>query len=108
MSAAIRLHSTASPEQVLEAIREDAREWRESVVPETLRDRGMRRLLAKFSGSGFTLFMQTISDPGPENVLHGRILPGHGGGSVVLVECGEPERSRVHPAWFAAPVRFCS
>lgn len=103
MSLSIRLHSAAPPEEVLEAIRRDAREWRESAVPQALRDRGMRRLAVKFSGSGFALYMQTISDPGDELVLHGRVLPGDAGGSLVLVECGPPDGLRSHPAWFAAP-----
>jgi hypothetical protein len=53
MSTRVAIESPASPEAVLAAIREDGREWRDSVVPPELRDELWYRLTVRVRGERF-------------------------------------------------------
>jgi hypothetical protein len=83
MSVSIRLRSPASPERVLTAVREHAGEWRESAIPQNLREQGLRRVQVKIKGSRFTLSMPTLSDVPDDIVLRCHVSPDGSTGSRV-------------------------
>jgi hypothetical protein len=81
----IVIPSPAPPEAVLAAIREDGREWRESVVPPELRGELRHRVEVRVKGDRFRLALPSRLE-GPENVtLHGMVSPAPDGGSLVHV-----------------------
>jgi hypothetical protein len=87
MSFTIRLDSPASPEQVLAALREDTREWREAALPPELR-RHARRVAVRIRGEAFTLSYEYRREVGPDVVLRGAVRPGDAGGTRVIAAAG--------------------
>jgi hypothetical protein len=88
MGGWIVIPSPAPPEAVLAAIREDGREWRESVVPQELREELRYRVEVRVKGDRFRLALPSRLE-GPENVtLHGTVSPAPDGGSIVRTRFG--------------------
>jgi hypothetical protein len=83
MGERIVIESPAPPEAVLAAIREESREWRDSVVPPELRDELWYRLTARVEGARFRLTLASNLERVETVTLRGAVLPGSGGGSVV-------------------------
>ena len=55
MAFQVHLTSKASPQQVLDAIEENAREWRESVIPRPVRVGGVLQVVAEIQPPAFAL-----------------------------------------------------
>jgi Flp pilus assembly protein TadB len=79
--------SQASPEQVLAAIREEMREWRESALPEKLRKRAWR-VAARIEGSTFTLYYESNTEAGPDVALRGSVAQSTAGVTRVVATAG--------------------
>lgn len=90
MAARIVIESPAAPQAVLDAIREDAREWRESVIPPALREESRYRMTARVKGDRFRLELPSHgAEEDVERVtLRGMVSPAPGGGSVVRATFG--------------------
>jgi hypothetical protein len=88
MSIPIRLHSPASPDCVLAAVREHAGEWRESAIPQHLRKQGLRQVEAEIKGSRFTLSMPAVTDVPDDIVLRCHVIPDGATGSRLEGWCG--------------------
>lgn len=89
MGLPVRFHTSASPEAVIAAIREDGRRKRGSIMPPSLRKQGVRGMQARISGDRFTLKVKVgqYSEYAPAARLRARVLPGEDGGSVIAGEC---------------------
>jgi hypothetical protein len=74
---------------VVEALREQATEWRESVVPPELRRKGVTRMKGSIQPPFFRFWLWS---PGGRNdfpsALRGVVVAGPGGGSRIRGECG--------------------
>ena len=90
MPLTLQLDSSAPPDAVLAAIRDDMREWRESVIPAALRDDGVLQVEGRFSTSAFRLSyaIGNREHAGPMPSLRGTVTPRDGGGSRVKVVIG--------------------
>jgi hypothetical protein len=77
----ICLDSRRSAAAVLDAIREDTREWRESVVPAPLRSDGVLQVEGVIDGARFQLRYASRYQDRPNVVLSGMVRPLPGGGS---------------------------
>lgn len=107
MAIEIRLSSLAPPEAVLAAIREDAREWRESVIPRELWHVGVLQVVARLDPPRFQLRYDRRwqrSEAGDPLRLHGRVVAGPEGGSVVTARVG----ARGPGYWLAAIFVACA
>ena len=99
-------HTSASPEDVLEALRQSSREWGESVVPADLGREGVLQLETSIRGRDFTLgFVQRWyqREVGETLQLRGRVTGQNAGGSVVVAEVGRA-RARLLGAAVSAAV----
>jgi hypothetical protein len=83
VGARIVIESPAAPQAVLAAIEEDAREWRESVIPPALRQELRYRLTARVKGDRFRLELPSRMEEAERVVLVGMVAPAPGGGSTV-------------------------
>ncbi|MFL5383524.1 MAG: hypothetical protein ACJ8GN_13485 [Longimicrobiaceae bacterium] len=83
MGERIVIESPAPPEAVLAAIREDSREWRESVIPRALRKELRFRVNTGVNGNQFWLQLPSSSDDAEHVTLRGVVSPAPGGGSVI-------------------------
>jgi hypothetical protein len=81
VAARIVIESPAPPEAVLAAILEDAREWRESVVPPALRKE--YRVTARVEGDRFRLQLPKHLDTAEPVTLRGVVSPAPQGGSLI-------------------------
>jgi len=79
----IVIPSPAPPEAVLAAIREDGREWRESVIPPALRGELRFRVAVLVQGERFRLELPSQLEHAEDVTLRGTVSPARGGGSVV-------------------------
>jgi hypothetical protein len=93
MATHLVIESPVSPEAVLVAIREDAREWRESVIPPELREEGRYRVTARVKRDRFELDLPPADEDAEQVTLRGRVSPAAGGGSIVRASfiSGRPE-----------------
>src|SRR5688572_11060542 len=94
MTVKFSRHTSASPELVLDAIRQDGREWRESVVPAELRSEGVIQVEVRVQPPSFTMrYLRTwyAGEGGEPLQLRGRVTA-DSGGSLVVAEAG---RARV-------------
>jgi hypothetical protein len=90
MSIDVTLESPAPPEAVLASIRRLAGEWRESKIPQQLRDDRVLAIEGYVEGAKFRFaYMRRWYGRG-EAELHvrGTVRPGDSGGSVVVVHSG--------------------
>jgi hypothetical protein len=83
MSVRVDLHSSAAPDDVLAAIREAMREWRESALPAELRGRASQ-VAARIEGTAFSLFYESNSEVAPDIILRGHVGPDPSGGTRVV------------------------
>lgn len=90
MAIRISLDSAAAPEAVLDAIRADAREWRESLVPPELRQARVLGVRGSFRGHRFRLrYVRGLTGARYDMLeLRGTVAPQSGGGSRVTARCG--------------------
>lgn len=105
MAIRISLESSATPEAVLDAIRTDAREWHESLVPAELRKAGVLRVEGSFRGRRFRLrYVRGLRWGGRYDPLElrGVVAPRAGGGSGVTARCGRDAGLRVSLAVLGA------
>jgi hypothetical protein len=88
---------SASADDVLAAMREDAREWRESAIPPVLRKRGVVRVEARIRPPYVELrlrFGTGEREPGAV-VLRAAVIPSPAGGARIRGECGRRNGSLV-------------
>ncbi|MBV9109253.1 MAG: hypothetical protein JO306_07595 [Gemmatimonadetes bacterium] len=80
----------ASPDDVLAAVREDAREWRESAIPPALRKRGIVRVEARIRPPYVELrFRLNASDRNAGTaILRAAVIAAPGGGARIRGEYG--------------------
>jgi hypothetical protein len=83
MAGGIAIQSPAPPEAVLAAIREDSREWRDSVVPPALRNELWYRLTVRVRGERFRYVLASNLEQVETVALHGGVSPAPGGGSII-------------------------
>ena len=83
MGERIVIESPAPPEAVLAAIREDSREWRESVIPPALRRELRFRVETGAKGDRFWLQLPSSAEAPEQVTLRGKVSPAPGGGSVI-------------------------
>ena len=85
MGARIVIESPAAPSAVLAAIEENAREWRESVIPPALREELRYRVTARVKGDRFRLALPSHSgeDDVERVTLLGIVSAAPDGGSIV-------------------------
>jgi len=83
MGERIVIESPAPPEAVLAAIREDSREWRESVIPPALRKELRFRVNAGVRGDLFWVELPSGTNKFEQVSLRGVVSPAPGGGSVL-------------------------
>lgn len=90
MAFDILLHSPASPERVLTAIKENTREWRESRIPQPLWKRGVLQVVGEVKPPRFRLrYDRRWHEQGGDPLaLTGEVLPDGTGGSRVVARCG--------------------
>jgi hypothetical protein len=100
VAASIVIESPAAPHAVLAAIRDDGREWRESVIPPALRAELRHRVVTRVKGERFRLALPSGLEEAEHVTLRGMVSPAPGGGSVVRAtfRSGAPE------GWAAAAV----
>jgi hypothetical protein len=85
----------APAETVLAALRENTREWRESVIPSELRARHVVQVAGTLTRRRFRWCFDCAGrHPCPDVVLRGEVEPRPGGRSVMRVWCG-----RAGPPW---------
>lgn len=85
------LTSAAAPEAVLSAIRDDLREWHESVIPRPLWNRGVLQVVGSVKAPHFRLHYWRRwqrSRGGDPLELRGTVKPTPDGGSVISGRCG--------------------
>jgi len=97
----IRWDSPASAAAVLEAIRQDVREWRESVIPDALRSRGVFRVEGRVRGDRFELRYVGSFEHSPDVVLRGAVVARPEGGCDVVAAVGRPAGVFALPALLA-------
>ena len=91
MAIELYLTSSAAPESVLAAIREDVREWRESVIPRNIREAGALQVVARINSPKFRLRFDRgwvrgrINDP---LEVWGSVKSDGAAGAVVIARCG--------------------
>ena len=100
MTFTLERDSPALPGEVLEAIRSDAREWRESVLPPKLREGGVYGIAARIQGHAFTLYYEGGSEGWPDVSIRGMVTPLPEGGSRVSASVN------LRRAAFAGPLVF--
>lgn len=98
----LSLESPAPPEVVLESLRADFREWRESLIPEDLRKAGVFRIEGRVQGNRFDIHYSSASEARPEVELHGIVRAGDRGGSQVVASTTGPKWSIVLPLLIVA------
>ena len=80
---------SASPDDVLAAVREDAREWRESAIPPALRKRGIVRVDARIRLPYVQLRPRLrAGDRRTVPILRAAVIAAPGGGARIRGECG--------------------
>ena len=87
MAFEVRLTSKASPRQVLDAIKENAREWRESVIPRPVRRNGVLQVVAEIKAPEFTLRYDRRNEGIPVR-LEGSVRASADGGTELSARCG--------------------
>ena len=80
----ILLTSPASSAAVLDAIRQEVREWRESVIPPTLRSQGVVQVEGTIRGARFELRYAGSDEALPDVVLRGAVVARPEGGCEVV------------------------
>ncbi|MEO6210154.1 MAG: hypothetical protein ABIQ10_08535 [Gemmatimonadaceae bacterium] len=90
VAIALRIESPLTPEVILEAIRDDGREWRESVIPADLRKNGVLKVDVRIRGSDVRMrYEWGIGAPSFDTLeLRGTVSTGANGGSLVLARSG--------------------
>ena len=100
MAFTLAFDSPASADEVLAAIREATREWRESAMPRELRSLGYVTVYSRFRGRRFTLgYESTLPERFPVELV-GTVAPS-GVGSRVTATCGRP-------SWWIGPAVFAA
>jgi hypothetical protein len=96
MSSTLDVHSPAAPDVVLAAIRTHAGYWQESIVPETLRRRGLVGVDAHVTGRRFSLVGQDLNRDPPvlDYMLEGGVTATPDGGSRIHVSLAPTENPR--------------
>jgi hypothetical protein len=84
----IRWDSPATAAAVLEAIRRDLREWRESVIPATLRSQGVFQVQGRVRGDRFELWYASFSEDRPYVLLRGTVVDRPDGGCELTAALG--------------------
>ncbi|NUO64727.1 MAG: hypothetical protein HOQ11_02560 [Gemmatimonadaceae bacterium] len=93
MAFKVELRSGAPPEQVLAAIREHLREWRESVIPRDVWRDGVLQVVGTVEPPRFRMRFDRRwyrGKGGDPLALEGVVVPDGTGGSRITARCGEP------------------
>ena len=85
----LTLESPAPVEEVLAAIREESREWRESAMPQDLRALGHVKVSSRVKGARFTLGYEPAEPDRVPIELVGQVVA-FGAGSRITATCGRP------------------
>src|SRR5215207_8918869 len=104
MAFEIVLHSSAAPERVLDAIRADLREWRESKIPRDLWKEGVLQVVGEVEPPRFRMRLDRRwhwGEGGDSLTLAGEVGPDGSGGSRVTARCGEPDNVKCVAVFFA-------
>lgn len=85
-------HVAASSEAVLDALRENTRQWRESLIPRPLWKGGVLQVIGEYSPPAFRLRYDRrwyAGEGGDPLELRGEVNPNPEGGTDVRVRCGK-------------------
>lgn len=94
MAFRLTFQIAAPMETVLAAMRDDCREWRESVIPPGLRDRHVFQIVGEIRRRRFTWYYDCGGWDGcPIEQLRGQVDPHPDGSSTLTVWCGVPRTS---------------
>jgi len=91
MAIELRLTSPMPPDRVLDAIRENTREWRESIIPRELWNGGVLQVVSVIRPPKFTIYYDRRwqrSRGGDPLRLRGTVQSLPDGGSEINVRCG--------------------
>ena len=90
MAIRLQRESPAAPAAVIDAIRANTREWRESVLPPEVRAAHAFQVSARIRPPRFWLYYERslTSDGGDPLELRGEVEARPGGGSRITVRCG--------------------
>jgi hypothetical protein len=94
--------SLAPPNAVLDAIRENTREWRESAVPPAMRELGVLQVISWISAPGFEILALRNRGRTDGDYLRvkGTVRTTASGGSLIEADCGWSNRRWISPVLF--------
>jgi hypothetical protein len=106
MSFERQWHVAVAPEVVVDALRENTREWRESLIPRPLWKGGVLQVIGEYSPAAFRLRYDRRwqrSRGGDPLELRGEVSPNPHGGTDIRVRCG-----MTAGFWIAPIILSCS
>ena len=108
MSITLHLRTTATPSEVLEAIRRRAVYWQESLVPPSLRSKGACGVASHVSGETFSLWLNDVGRRPPPTfaILSGTVSESEDGGSTIEARIALPRGMLRSPIYICVVAAF--